>query len=843
MNRAVARFTITPALPDALAGLARLARNLAWTWDHELAALLRDVDPAEFAAAGGNPVTMLASVSPDRLDHLATDPAFVARLAAVEARLDARLAGASWYGGVADAPSLIAYFSPEFGVSEALPLYSGGLGVLAGDHLKACSDLGVRLVGVGLFYRQGYFRQRLTIAGAQAEEFVDRDPALLPLTRELGADGAPLEIAIDLPGTSMRAGVWRADIGRIALYLLDTDIASNGPDQRAVTDRLYGGDGEHRLRQEILLGIGGVKALAALGLEPEVFHTNEGHAGFLGVERIRRLVEGGLDPGAALEAVRAATVFTTHTPVPAGIDRFPRQLIERYFGDGGVPCGLPLDALLGLGEEPGGDRSVFNMAVMGLRMSAHVNGVSRLHGAVSRTMFHGVWPGLEEDEVPIGHITNGVHAESWVGPSFDRLYRERLGDGYGTDGDGFAALRDVGDEELWHARCSAREELVTDVRRRLGAQWSASGVRGAQLHWIREAFDPGALTIGFARRVPTYKRLTLVLRQRDRLVRLLTSADRPVQLVFAGKAHPHDGEGKALIEELGRFAASFDVRHRVVMLADYDMAMARTLVAGVDVWLNNPLRPFEACGTSGMKSALNGGLNCSILDGWWDELYDGRNGFAIPSAEDMTLTKDRRDEIEAAAILDLLEHEIIPRFYDRPHGLPDRWLEMVRHTITTLAPEVLASRMVRDYVAGLYVPAAAAGRRLAVEGHAVARTLGEWKAHVRDRWPGVSLADLAVDPTGLHAGDRVDVGVRARLDGLTPADVAVQVVYGRPRDDGGIAEPALADLTPVGDPVDGVTIFSGSVVLPAGALGITARIVPSHPDLDDPRELGLVATV
>ncbi len=841
MTRPLARFTVTAALPEALAPLARIARNLAWTWDSGLLALLRDVDPDGLEAAEGNPVAMLASVAPHRLAQLADDPTFVGRVAEAAGRLDATLTADSWYASLPTAPRLIAYFSPEFGVSETLPLYSGGLGVLAGDHLKACSDLGVPLVGVGLLYRQGYFRQRLTVSGAQVEEFSDHDPALLPLHRVSAADGAPVRITLQLPGVHLHAGVWRADVGRVALYLLDTDIAENAPSERRITDRLYGGDAEHRLRQEILLGVGGMRMLDALGLAPDVFHTNEGHAGFLGVERTRRLVEAGLDHASALEAVRAATVFTTHTPVPAGIDRFPRGLVERYFGDGGVPTGLPLDVLLGLGAEPGGDRGYFNMAVMGLRLAAHVNGVSRLHGAVSREMFQGVWPGLTVDEVPIGSITNGVHAETWVGPAFDRLYRDRLGDGYGANPHGYGALRDLHDHELWDARCSARETLVREVRSRLRAHRSAVGMRGAQLRWIDDAFDPGALTIGFARRVPTYKRLTLILRQRERLVRLLTDRDRPLQLVFAGKAHPHDHPGKALIEELGAFAAAHDVRHRVVMLADYDMAMARTLVAGVDVWLNNPLRPLEACGTSGMKAALNGGLNCSILDGWWDELYDGGNGFAIPSLDDVHVHGDRRDEVEAAAMLDLIEHEVIPRFYDRPQGLPQRWLEMVRHTITTLAPEVLATRMVRDYVTDRYVPAALAGRRLSDDDHAAARTLASWKAHVREHWHGVSIAMLDADATGLHAGDRLEINVHAHLGALRAEDVNVHVVYGRPRPDGGLAAPSIAELSPAGDR-NGTVRFSGTLTLPAGPLGIAARALPFHPALTDPRELGLVAT-
>ncbi|MDX6596875.1 MAG: glycogen phosphorylase, partial [Gaiellales bacterium] len=694
-------------LPDGLEPLARLARNLAWTWDEEIAGVLAEVDPDGLAGASGNPVAMLARAPRARLGQLAADEGFRARLMRAEERLEEHLGSAGWYQTLTDAPGSIAYFSPEFGLSEALPQYSGGLGILAGDHLKAASDLGVPIVGVGLFYRTGYFRQLLTAGGAQQEEFVDLDPALLPMTAVLTADGTPAQIAIALPGATLHARIWRVEVGRVPLLLLDADVPDNAPSERGVTDRLYGGDGEHRLRQEILLGIGGVKALAACGYEPDVFHMNEGHAGFLGIERARELVEGGADPEHALQAVRARTVFTTHTPVPAGIDRFSRDLMGRYFGPGGVPTGLPLETLLALGSEAGGDPGVFNMAALGIRMAARVNGVSRLHGEVARAMFAPLWPGLPVEDVPITHVTNGVHAETWVGPEFGALYRARLGAGYGARQTGWERLADASDNELFEARADARQRLVDEVRRRLVASASERGDDPADRAWLAGVLDPQALTLGFARRVPTYKRLTLLLRERERFTRMLTRSERPVQLLVAGKAHPHDGDGKRLIEEFGAFAAGHDVRHRVIMLADYDIALARVLVSGVDVWLNTPLRPLEACGTSGMKAALNGVLNLSILDGWWDECYDPAFGWAIPSAEENGLDPAERDAREAASILDLIEHELAPRFYAREEGLPREWLAMVRSTVSELAPQLLATRMLRDYVQELYLPAAA----------------------------------------------------------------------------------------------------------------------------------------
>ena len=693
--------------------LDRLARNLAWTWDPEIAAVLAEIDPEGLARAAGNPVAMLAGASPARLDQLAGDGGFRERLSSAAARLDERIAAPRWYATLGDAPGAIAYFSPEFGLSEALPQYSGGLGILAGDHLKAASDLGVPIVGVGLFYRNGYFRQLLTAGGAQQEQFVELDPALLPMTPVIGADGSQTLVSVPLPGAVLHARLWRVDVGRVQLLLLDADVDANAPAERAVTDRLYGGDSEHRLRQEILLGIGGVKALTACGVEAAVFHMNEGHAGFLAMERVRGLVENGVDPEHALQIVRARTIFTTHTPVPAGIDRFSRDLMARYFGSGGVPTGLPLERLLALGAEVAAIRASSTWPHLASAWRRASTASAGCTGA-SRERCLRRSPGSRGRRCA-DHVRHERRARRDLdGPEFGALYRARLGEGYGMRADGWERLASVTDEELLAARTRARVRLVDEVRRRLARQSEERGDDPRDLAWQAAALDPRALTIGFARRVPTYKRLTLLLHQRERLTRILTSSERPVQLLVAGKAHPHDSEGKHLIEEFGAFAAGHDVRHRVVMLADYDMALANVLVSGVDVWLNTPLRPLEACGTSGMKAALNGVLNLSILDGWWDECYAPAFGWAIPSADEAGLDADARDTREAGSILDLIEHELAPRFYERDDGLPRAWLGMVRSTICELAPELLATRMVRDYVPQLYLPAAAAAGAVAV---------------------------------------------------------------------------------------------------------------------------------
>ncbi len=860
--RAIRRFTVRPVLPPALAALGELAGNLRWSWHPPAQDVFAEVDPVGWDSSGHDPVKLLGSVGPERFETLAADEGFLGRLSTARADLERYLTEDRWYqqkvapdGG----PRAIGYFSPEFGITAVLPQYSGGLGILAGDHLKAASDLGVPIIGVGLLYRHGYFKQALSAEGWQQETYPVLDPDGLPISLLREADGSRAVVTIDLPdGPPLLARVWVASVGRVPLLMLDTDVEGNPDHYRDVTDRLYGGTTEHRLRQELLLGVGGVRALRVYcritgHAEPEVFHTNEGHAGFLGIERIRELTVGeggpGLDFDTALAVGRASTVFTTHTPVPAGIDRFPRTLVEQYLNDdGGATPGVPTERILALGSEDyeGGDPGVFNMAVMGFRLAQRANGVSVLHGHVSRDMFNGLWPAFDEAEVPIGSITNGVHAPTWVAREVFELAVKHGADADDTsDTDSYwAAVDKIPSAEMWAVKRQLRERLVQDARRRLTRSWLKRGKAKAELGWIDTALDPDVLTIGFARRVPSYKRLTLMLSDPERLKRILLDPERPVQLVIAGKSHPADEGGKRLIQEIVRFADDPEVRHRIVFLPNYDIAMAQPLYPGCDVWLNNPLRPYEACGTSGMKAALNGGLNLSILDGWWDEWFDGDNGWAIPSADGVE-DPDKRDDLEASALYDLLEREVAPRFYDLDgEGVPVRWVEMLRHTLTSLGPKVLATRMVRDYTRQLYAPAATTGRAMNSD-YAGARDLAVWKQRVKDGWDAVRVEH--VDSTGI--GDAAEVGavlsVHAfvNLGTLTPDDVQVQVVHGRADADDVLTGATTAPLE-VGESFDGGRYrFDGQVRLDrSGPFGYTVRVIPLNPNLTSVAELGLVAT-
>ena len=847
--KAIRRFTVRVTLPEPLAALHGLMLNLRWSWHRPTADLFASIDPAAWAASGGDPIAMLSALPSARIAALAADGDFRRRLGDAEQDLHSYMSEPRWYAGQDGAPAAIAYFSPEYGITAALPQYSGGLGILAGDHLKTASDLGVPLIGVGLLYRHGYFTQSLSADGWQAERYPSDDPNGLPLELLRDASGAPVHVKVGLTaGRVLAAQIWVAQVGRVPLLLLDSYVEENEADLHEVTDRLYGGGSDHRLRQELLLGIGGVRAVRAFCAlrgypSPEVFHTNEGHAGFLGLERIREYAEQGLSFDEALEVCRAGTVFTTHTPVPAGIDRFERSLISEHFSDDPL---LPTERVLALGAEtyPGGDPDVFNMAVMGMRLAQRVNGVSLLHGQVSREMFAGLWPGFDTREVPIGSVTNGVHTPTWVAPEVGVL----------AEGDWErAATAPAG--ELFQTRRLLRGRLVAETRRRLRASWRQRGASDAELTWIDDVLDEDVLTIGFARRVPSYKRLTLMLNDPATLSRLLNDPLQPVQIVVAGKAHPADEGGKGLIQQMVQFTDSPDVRRRIVFLPDYDMAMAHALVQGCDVWLNNPLRPLEACGTSGMKAALNGGLNVSVRDGWWDEWYDGGNGWEIPSADGVA-DATRRDALEASALYELLSKSVAPLFYDRDaDGVPQGWVERIRHTFRSLGPKVQAERMVREYVTALYVPAAAASRDLAdlelagtggYQGFGPARELAAWKHRVIQAWPQVRVEHVESEAAGQapssSLGSALTVRVSVALGELTTDDAAVEVVYGRPDDADEIVSPAYATLTPEpSGAANGVVRYSGEVSLDQpGPFGYTARVLPNHPLLDSRAELGLV---
>lgn len=857
--KALRRFTVRAHLPDRLAALEQLSVNLRWSWDGHTQELFAAIDSALWERSGRDPVALLGAVTPQRLDELAVDKRFLDRLDGLADDLRDYLTRPLWYqqqsAAGAALPTGIAYFSMEFGVSEVLPNYSGGLGILAGDHLKAASDLGVPLIAVGLHYRSGYFRQSLTADGWQHETYPSLDPQGLPLRLLTGPTGEPVLVKLALPDENeLRARVWIAQVGRIPLLLLDSDVPENEHDLRGVTDRLYGGDQDHRIKQEILAGVGGVRAIrafsAAEGIAaPEVFHMNEGHAGFLGLERIRELMtDSKLDFETALTVVRSSTVFTTHTPVPAGIDRFPVDMVEHYFGGDGrkksalVP-GVPLDRIIALGAED--DATKFNMAHMGLRLAQHANGVSVLHGRVSRHMFNELWPGFDPEEVPIGSVTNGVHAYTWAAPQWLELGRELLGSDSPSEPEVWERIQQVDPGHIWWIRCQLREQLVNDVRRRLHLSWRQRGAPEAELGWIAEAFDPHVLTIGFARRVPTYKRLTLMLRDPDRLESLLLDEQRPIQMIVAGKSHPADDGGKALIQQVVRFADRPAVRHRIAFLPDYDMSMARLLYWGCDVWLNNPLRPLEACGTSGMKSALNGGLNLSIRDGWWDEWYDGENGWEIPTADGVS--DERRDDLEAAALYNLLESTVAPKFYEREGSIPRRWVEMVRHTLQVLGPKVLASRMVRDYTEQYYKPAAESlHRTIAPVGGELfgnARGLAKYRHKVSAAWPKIQVSE--VDSAGLPdtplLGSKMTLTATVALAGLSPEEVTVQAVLGRVDADDTLVDPVYVPMSHTASTGTGAETFATTTPLPvAGSVGYTVRVLPHHRLLAGDDELGLV---
>jgi glycogen phosphorylase len=848
--KALRRLTVRAAFPAELAKLGEIVNNLRWTWHPESLDLLESVDPELWRDCGNDPGRMLGEVSAERLALLARDRKFLRRLEDVHDDLTDYLTQPRWFQEQQAAdpalPKSIGYFSPEFGITEVLPQYSGGLGILAGDHLKAASDLGVPIIGVGLLYRAGYFRQSLSRDGWQLEHYPSLDPQGLPIRLLEDAQGNPARIALALPESrTLWAQVWVAQVGRVPLLLLDSDIEENDAGARQVTDRLYGGGKEHRLEQELLLGVGGVRAIrtycAVTGAPaPEVFHTNEGHAGFLGVERIRELVDGGhgLSFDDALQAVRAGTVFTTHTPVPAGIDRFTRDLVAAHLT--GMP-GVPVERVLELGAEQ--DPTIFNMAHMGLRLGQRANGVSLLHGAVSREMFSALWPGFDTSEVPIRSVTNGVHAPTWMARDILEIAEREVGSEVLAHGGGWEAIDKVSDGELWRVRRDLRERLVDEVRRRVKASGLQRGMSEAELGWTAGVFDPDVLTIGFARRVPSYKRLTLMLREPDRLRALLLDPERPVQIVIAGKSHPADDGGKQLIAQMVTFADDPAVRHRITFLPDYDIGMARYLYWGVDVWLNNPLRPLEACGTSGMKAALNGALNLSIRDGWWDEWFDGQNGWAIPSA-DGVVDQDRRDDLEAAALYDLIGSQVAPRFYDRDgKGVPTHWVQMVRHTLKSLGPKVLASRMVSDYVHQLYAPAALSAARMAADDFAAARQLAAWRNAVLAAWPGVSVLHVDSQLAGeSQLGAVLTLRAEVALNGLSPDDVDVEAVFGGVDMDDSLTDFRTVSLKSV-DVTDGTSRYEGDVPLErTGAFGYTVRVLPKSELLASPAELGLVAT-
>jgi len=844
-------FKVVPSLPASLEGLRTLAYNLRWSWDHNTVELFRRLDSDLWESTGHNPVRMLGLIGQAQLEAAAHDEAFLAYLHHTQIALGSYLAGeSSWYRRSCgqNEGMLVAYFSAEFGITECLTIFAGGLGMLAGDHLKAASDLGVPLVGVGLLYQQGYFRQYLNAAGWQQERYEDNDFQNLPITLERGADGRPLTVDVAYGASRITAQIWRVVVGRVSLYLLDTNVVGNRPEYRDITDQLYGGGTEMRLRQEVMLGIGGFRALEALGLEPTVYHMNEGHSAFLSLERVRRLMERhGLSFVEAREVACASLVFTTHTPVPAGHDYFSTGLLDHYLGDYARGLGLSGPEFYGLGRQnAANDSEEFCMTVLALRMAASSNGVSQLHGAVSRKMWKTLWPGVPEDEIPIGSVTNGVHFRSWISAEMNQLYDRYLSPKWREEGADVELWKRAGTipaEELWRTHERRRERLVGFARRRLREQLERRGAPQAEIDGADEALNPDALTIGFARRFATYKRATLLLRDPDRLARILNDPQRPVQIVFAGKAHPRDDAGKVLIQQIVKLAQRLEFRRRIVFLENYDPAVARYLVQGSDVWLNTPLRPLEASGTSGMKALANGGLNLSILDGWWDEAWHTETadqpfvGWAIGRGEKYD-NQDYQDQVESLALYEILEHDVIPSFYERgADGLPRRWIARMKSSIATLCPEFNMQRMVTQYATDFYLRSHERQQHLMADNAVAARALAAWSQRIRDNWGQVAVEGVeALPEIELRSGGEVEVRARVRLGALKCEEVSVELYLGMLDADFEICDAAAVPMEKVSQPSDGVYVFAArsAACRESGLHGYTVRVLPYH--VDEPQQ-------
>jgi starch phosphorylase len=830
-------FSVVPQLPQSLEKLRELAWNLRFSWDPATMDLFRMMDADLFEACGRNPVLFLGRISQARLEQCAEDDAILANLQRVWSDYSKYMSSnQTWFAKTSRGRRpLIAYFSAEFGLAGCMPLYSGGLGVLAGDHLKSASDLGLPLVGLGLLYQRGYFHQYLNSEGWQQESYPVNDFHNMPIRPARSERGEEVLVTLPLGERTLHVKVWRADVGRVPLYLLDTNIIVNDESSRSITSDLYGGDTNTRLRQEYVLGIGGVRALAALGRRPDVCHMNEGHSAFLALERVRMLMEeDGLDFASARLATAASNVFTTHTPVRAAIDLFGPDQMEALFRPWRQTFGLSRQEFMDLGREsPGRQDSPFNMAVFALRMADAHNGVSRLHAHVSRKMWSFLWPQVPAEEVPITSVTNGVHTQTWISRGMRELLDRNLGPRWSRDPasrEGWEGIEKISPDVLWRTHELQRQRLVTYVRDRMRDQLEQANATAVEIAGVHELLDAGALTIGFARRFAPYKRASLILRDPDRLQAILCDSRRPVQIIFAGKAHPRDEAGKKLIQDIVRFSRLPRVKGHVVFIEDYDMEVAKHLVQGVDVWLNTPRRPLEASGTSGMKSAANGVLNVSVLDGWWDEAAAERLGWSIGQGE-VYDDPDVQDHIESSALYDLLEHEIVPLFYDRGRdGLPRGWIRMMKEALKGLCPVFNTNRMVHEYATRCYLPAVDRYSQLADDSFAGVRALAAWRERVQQAWDHVRILEIeAPEVTEFAVGDTIAVRARVSLGGLEPGDVDVQLYHGEVEPDGAIAAGEAVSMVPQNDAGDGAHWYSGEVPCPAtGRRGYALRVLPRH---------------
>lgn len=846
--RPVKSFEVKASLPKALEPMREIAENLWWYWNIEAVKLFYRLDPAVWEEKYHNPVSVLGGLSQARLEELAQDEGVLNHLGRIKAQFDTYMNGPTWYSrNISKEPDrLIAYFSLEFGLAESIPIYSGGLGVLAGDHLKSASDLGLPLVGVGLLYQEGYFRQYLNSDGWQQQLYTNNDFYNMPIGIVRNKNGDEVRVEVEFPGGPLFARVWKIQVGRVPLFLLDTNIDENTRENRGVSSTLYGGDQETRLRQEMLLGIGGIRALHALDICPTVCHMNEGHAAFLGLERIRTLMEtDGLTFGEAFELASAGNVFTTHTPVAAGHDRFPSPLMLKYFGNYFPELGLTQDEFLGLGRiTPKAADEPFDMTVLALRTADQSNAVSRLHKQVSREMWKNLWPQFPVEEIPITHVTNGVHVASWISQDLVDLYDRYVGPRWRdepTSVEIWDRINTIPDEEIWRMHERRRERLVSFARRRLVAQLRRLGASESELNITRGVLNSKVLTIGFARRFATYKRADIIFSDIPRLAKILKNPQRPVQLIFAGKAHPRDDEGKELIRRIVHYSRMPELRGNVVFLEDYDMSVGRYMYQGADIWLNNPRRPLEASGTSGMKAAANGAINLSILDGWWDEAYTPEVGWAIGSGE-MYDDPAFQDTVESNAIYDILEEDIVPLFYDMgTSGVPRRWIERMKQSMSKLIPIYNTHRMVHEYFSDRYRPGIERFNLLRENGGTRAKDLALWKQRIRENWAGIRIMKVDAEKEGpFTVGEALKVTAMINLGNLLPADVSVELYAGTVDADGTLVDASPVSMTYKAEKLKG-HVFEGRVTFTkSGKTGYSLRVLPAHADMFPPQDLMLI---
>ncbi len=840
---------IQPSLPERLIPLAGLAKNLWWAWQPDAVSLFSRLDPELWVETNHNPVKLLGLISQSRLEQLAEDDGFTTHMDRVLYNMTDYMESSYWYQKVHQKKMgdiRIAYFSAEFGISESLPIYSGGLGILAGDHLKSASDLGLPLVGVGLLYQQGYFQQYLNPDGWQQEFYPENDFYNMPVFPVLDDNGDVVKVDVQYPGRMVWAKVWRCQVGRTPLYLLDTNIKENNAQDRTITQQLYGGDIRTRIEQEVMLGMGGVKALKKCGIDATVYHMNEGHSAFLALERIKNLIhDNGMTFSQAKEEVIASSVFTTHTPVPAGNDVFSPDMIMEYFSEYQRSIGIEANDLLGLGRQnPHDHHEPFCMTSLAIRLSAFCNGVSELHSQVSKKMWANIYNGLDVEDVPIRAITNGVHIRSWLSEDMWRLFDRYLGQQWAHDPANDSVWRrvhDIPDSELWRTHERRRERLVSFARNWAKAQLTKRGAPKVEIKRADEILRPDALTIGFARRFATYKRANLLFSDLERLKKIVSDSDRPVQFVIAGKAHPKDNQGKNLIKNIIHWTRDEGLRDSIVFLENYDINVARYMVQGVDVWMNTPRRPLEASGTSGMKASANGALNFSVLDGWWCEGYKVDTGWAIGSGEEYD-DPATQDLIESRAIYDLLEKEIIPTFYNRgKDDMPREWIRMMKASLSNLNIFFNTNRMVRNYTTYFYLPCATRWKAMAGSGRTRLYDLANWKRDVNAKWNGVSLDEIKVaNNDGLKVGQMLEASSFINLGGLKSEDLKIELYFGQIDSHNVMIKGKPAPMA--FDQMDGDrAVFKGSIPLTeSGRHGFAVRIMPHNPDLFDRIEPGLV---